>query len=138
MPELVACDAEHGAMMVSPAWLLMWMLVELEKEGRRIPPCVSSMPSFAVGGSFGGVAVACCLFRSLEDGLSSDVGALGELGFDVSGAAIGSRRRGEAASSAAPETEIADAFLRVLKANFLGGLKVWRMVCSFSERALIA
>lgn len=58
---------------------------------------------------------------------------------DVVEEMTGARSRCEAASSAASEMEIALAFLlRVLKANFLGGLKVARMVCSFSDRALTA
>lgn len=59
--------------------------------------------------------------------------------FDVSEVMMGARSRCDAASSAASEIEIAEAFLgRVLKANFLGGLKVWRMFWSFSDKALIA
>jgi hypothetical protein len=55
------------------------------------------------------------------------VGANEEFVFDVSEVTTGARRRCEAASSAASEIEIAEVFLRVLKANFFGGLKVWRI-----------
>ena len=57
------------------------------------------------------------------------------------------RARMSAASSAASARERALAFFpkgvvefleRDLKANFLGGLKEVRIVCSFSERALMA
>lgn len=138
MPELVACDADAGAMMVIALWLLMLMLVTAENEGRRTPPFVSSMPSLTMAVPFCSDRAASCSFRSPGDSLSSGVGAKEEFVLDTSEVTIGPRRRCEAASSAASEMEIAEAFLRVLKANFLGGLKVWRMFCSFSERALIA
>lgn len=125
-------------MMVRALWLLMWMLGAVEKEGRRTPPCVSSMPSLTVAVLFCGDRAASCSFRSPGESRSRGVGAKEEFVLDMSEVTIGARRRCEAASSAASEMEIADAFLRVLKANFLGGLKVWRMFCSLSERALIA
>lgn len=124
VPELVACDAEPGAMMLRALWLLMCMLVAAEKDGRRTPPFVSEMPSLTIIVSFRSESAASCSFRSPGESLSSGVGAKEEFVLDVSEVTIGARRRCEAASSAASEIEIADAFLRVLKANFLGGLKV--------------
>lgn len=116
----------------------MLMLVTAENEGRRTPPFVSSIPSLTTAGLFCRPRATSCSFRSPGDSLSRGVGAKEEFVFDVSEVKMGARRRCDAASSAASEIEIADAFLRVLKANFLGGLKVWRMFWSFSERALIA
>lgn len=124
VPELVACDAELGAMMLIALWSLMCMLVTAEKDGRRTPPFVSEMPSLTTAVLFCSESAASCSFRSPGDSLSSGVGAKEEFVLDVSEVTIGARRRCEAASSAASEMEIADAFFRVLKANFLGGLKV--------------
>jgi hypothetical protein len=127
------------------------MVIEVlaEKEGRRVPGPVLEMPSFdvvvvvvVVSGAevapFWRPRATSCSLRSPGDRRSSGVGANDELVLEVSDEMIGARRRCEAASSAASEMDMADAFLRVLKANFLGGLKVWRIVCSFSERALMA
>jgi hypothetical protein len=108
-------------------WLPMWMLVAAENEGRRTPPFVSSMPSLTVAVPCCRLRTASCSFRSPGGGLSSGVGANEEFVFDVSEVTTGARRRCEAASSAASEIEIAEVFLRVLKANFFGGLKVWRI-----------
>lgn len=111
------------------------MLVASEKEGRCGMPVGGASARKGVGAA---ERAASCSLRSPGERRSSGVGAKEELVLEVSEVMIGARRRCEAASSAASEMEIADAFLRVLKANFLGGLKDWRMVCSFSERALIA
>lgn len=122
-----------------PLWLFMLMLVAAENEGRLTPPPVSSIPSLAIEVSFTNPKAISCSFRSPGDNLSSGVGANEEFVFDVSEVKIGARRRCDAASSAASDMDIAEAFFgRVLKANFLGGLKVWRIVWSFSESALIA
>lgn len=122
-----------------PVWLLILMLVAEENEGRLTPPFVSSIPSLVTEVPLASPNATSCSFRSPGDNLSSGVGANDEFVFDVSEVTIGARRRCDAASSAASDIEIAEAFFaRVLKANFLGGLKVWRMVWSFSESALIA
>lgn len=52
VPELVACEADGGTRICSALWLLMWMLVAEENEGRRVPPLVSSMPSLTIAVPF--------------------------------------------------------------------------------------
>lgn len=128
VPELVAWVAEAGTWRVSAVWLLMWMLVAVEKDGRRVPPSplVLGMPSLTGAAVVVGAVckAASCSLRSPGERRSSGVGAKEEFVLDVSEVTNGgARRRCEAASSAASEMEIADGFLRVLKANFLGGLK---------------
>lgn len=134
VPELVAWDAEAGTESDMAVWLAMWMLVASEKEGW----CGESLVLGSRVGVGAELRAASCSLRSPGERRSSGVGAKEEFVLEVSDVTIGARRRCEAASSAASEMEIADAFLRVLKANFLGGLKDWRIFCSFSERALMA
>lgn len=137
VPELVACEAEADGTICISLCREIVILSTPENEGRRTPPPISLMPSVMLV-PFGRPRADSCSFRSPGDSLSRGVGAKEEFVFDVSEVRTGARRRCEAASSTASEMEIAEAFLRVLKANFLGGLKVWRMFWSFSERALTA
>jgi hypothetical protein len=130
VPELVACAADVGRMMWMSLWCASEICVAREKEGLRTPPPVSSMPS--VGAALGSG------FSSLGERRSRGVGANDEFVLDVSDVRVGARSFCVWASSAASEREIADAFLRVLNWNFRGGLNELRVVCSFSERALMA
>jgi hypothetical protein len=110
-------------------WFASEIWVACEKEGLRIPPPVSSMPSVGPLGSG---------FSSLGESRSRGVGANEEFVLEVSDVRVGALSFCVFASSAASEREIADAFLRVLNWNLRGGLKELRVVCSFSDRALIA
>lgn len=81
-------------------------------------------------------AVSYFCFSSRGDSLSSGVGANDDVAFEVSDS-VGALSFCDLASSAASLMEMADAFLRVLKENFLGGANELRMFWSFSERDLI-
>lgn len=125
-------------MMWAAEWLEMVTLVALEKEGLRIEAWLrASSWSFTLSTLLSKKA-SCCDFSSVGDSLSSGVGANEDVAFE-SELSPGTRSLFCWASSAASEMEIAEAFLRKdLNWNFFGGLKVLRMFCSFSERALIA
>lgn len=80
---------------------------------------------------------SCWVFCSPGESLSKGVGANEEFALEVSEVYTGARSLCDWASSAASDIEIAEAFLRVLKVNFFGGLNAFRVSCSFSESPLI-
>lgn len=136
--EAVAWEAEGGRVVVRFVWLVMEMVVAAVKS-RVLGAALLLLLSVLAGGAGGcELSAASCSARSPGERRSSGVGAKEELVVELVFETTGARRRWDAASSAASEMEIALAFLRVLKANFLGGLKVVRMVWSFSDSALIA
>lgn len=139
VPELVACAADVGRMMCRSSCFEIVILVAWEKDGVRMPVPLRSMPSCCSSSSTPCNEASRCAFSSRGESLSSGVGENEELVIEVSEAwKGGAASRCDFASSAASFMDIAEAFLRVLNANFLGGLKVLRVFCSFSESALIA
>lgn len=133
VPELVAWEADEATCTCKLLRFEMVILVAFVNVGLWIFTSFarSPRPSSSIL-----LMASCWLFCSPGESLSSGVGAKEELALDVSDTYTGGYSLCDLASSAASVIEIAEAFLRVLNVNFLGGLNELRVSWSFSVRAL--
>lgn len=127
VPELVALDADGGRIAWSLSWFEILIFDAVENDGRRMPE-PSCIPSDSCTSMF--TEIADCPLSALGDALSACVGAVDWFVMALSRVAI--------ALAEASTVGAVAAFLRVLKENFFGGLKVLRTFWSFSERLLTA
>jgi hypothetical protein len=117
VPELVAWDAVEGSLRCRFLWCVMVTFVAF-KRGGRCTPGPSSIPSVMFSSTL--------LGSSFDEESSRNV----EIASDCVGVV-------NSCGCAPLNAEVVGAFLRDLKENFFGGLKELRVVCSFSESALI-